>query len=406
MRILNAISAWTQSLRKPPVPAATMFRPVGPYAPHAGWWRDDPTEQLRHYTSWVYAAVNAIAQEVARQTPTAYRDTGPAEHERQPIPNDHPLRRLLDRPNPWLTSWELWYQTTVSLELTGNSYWYLMPGDEPELWPIPSPWVSIMPDARRFIREYRVSVPGLPTEAFDPDSIIHLKYPNPLDPHYGLSPLQAVALSVDANRELLTARYQTFRAGPRPGMVLQTDQMLSEPTLRRLEETVRERFAGRENWHRPLVLEQGLTASPWTLSPAEMDFLNTTKMTRDEIFALFRVPLPVAGIVEHVGLGSDIWAGARAIFCEGTVQPKLELIGQCLTRDLARRFADPLVVEFGDCSPRSRERQRAEDEADAKLGVRTINELRTARGLAPFADQRYDRPLIADSKPVTVASPA
>jgi HK97 family phage portal protein len=300
----------------------------------------------------------------------------------------------------------LWYQTTVSLELTGNSYWYLMPGDEPELWPIPSPWVSIMPDARRFIREYRVSVPGLPTEAFDPDSIIHLKYPNPLDPHYGLSPLQAVALSVDANRELLTARYQTFRAGPRPGMVLQTDQMLSEPTLRRLEETVRERFAGRENWHRPLVLEQGLTASPWTLSPAEMDFLNTTKMTRDEIFALFRVPLPVAGIVEHVGLGSDIWAGARAIFCEGTVQPKLELIGQCLTRDLARRFADPLVVEFGDCSPRSRERQRAEDEADAKLGVRTINELRTARGLAPFADQRYDRPLIADSKPVTVASPA
>jgi phage portal protein BeeE len=189
-------------------------------------------------------------------------------------------------------------------------------------------------------------------------------------------------------------------------MVLQTDQMLSEPTLRRLEETVRERFAGRENWHRPLVLEQGLTASPWTLSPAEMDFLNTTKMTRDEIFALFRVPLPVAGIVEHVGLGSDIWAGARAIFCEGTVQPKLELIGQCLTRDLARRFADPLVVEFGDCSPRSRERQRAEDEADAKLGVRTINELRTARGLAPFADQRYDRPLIADSKPVTVASPA
>ena len=31
--------------------------PVG----QAGWWRDDPTEQLRQYQSWVYAAVNAIA---------------------------------------------------------------------------------------------------------------------------------------------------------------------------------------------------------------------------------------------------------------------------------------------------------------------------------------------------------
>src|SRR5947209_3841769 len=30
----------------------------------AGWWRDDHVEQLRNYTSWVYAAVNAVAQEV------------------------------------------------------------------------------------------------------------------------------------------------------------------------------------------------------------------------------------------------------------------------------------------------------------------------------------------------------
>ena len=31
----------------------------------AGWWRDDQVEQLRNYQSWVYAAVNAIAQDVA-----------------------------------------------------------------------------------------------------------------------------------------------------------------------------------------------------------------------------------------------------------------------------------------------------------------------------------------------------
>ena len=40
-------------------------------------------------------------------------------------------------------------------------------------------------------------------------------------------------------------------------------------------------FAGRETWHRPMVLDQGLSASPWTLTPAEMDFLNSSKMTRD-----------------------------------------------------------------------------------------------------------------------------
>lgn len=381
--------------------AAALF--ASPYAPAAGWWRDDPNEQLRNYTSWVYAAVNAIAQEVARQRPFVFRNTGQADHEQTALSHTHPLCRLLAQPNPWLTAWELWYLTVVHLELTGNCFWYVAPlrdgagrsGLPGELWVIPTPWVRVVPDPVDYVKAYQVTAPGLPTESFAPSDIIHLKYPNPLDPHYGSSPLQAVALTVDANAELLKSRYHTFRAGPRPGIVLQTPQMLSDPTLHRLEERIRERFSGRENWHRPLVLEQGLTASPWTLTPAEMDFLNSSKMTRDEIFALFRVPPPIAGIVENMGLGSDIWAGARALFCEGTVQPKLDLIGQALTRDLGNRFGPDVTVRFPDCSPRASERRRGEDESDARWGLRTVNEIRRGRGLRPFDDPQFDRPVPA-----------
>src|SRR5438094_6815979 len=84
---------------------------------YPGWWRDDATEQLRNYQSWVYAAVNAIAQEVAMQQPFLYVTTGQAEHEQTPLAHDHPLVRLLADPNPWLTPWELWYLTIVYLEL-------------------------------------------------------------------------------------------------------------------------------------------------------------------------------------------------------------------------------------------------------------------------------------------------
>ena len=127
--------------------------------------------------------------------------------------------------------------------------------------------MKVLPDARRYVAGYEVAVPGSPAERFAPDEVVHLKYPNPLDPLRGLSPLQANALTVDAHTELLKSRYQTFLAGPRPGVVLRTDQTLSEQTVRRLEERLEGKFAGRANWHRPLVLEQGLTASPWTLTP-------------------------------------------------------------------------------------------------------------------------------------------
>ena len=363
----------------------------------AGWWRDDHVEQLRNYQSWVYAAVNGIAQEVARQRPFLFVNTGQADHEQVPLPHTHPLARLLDNPNPWTTPWELWYLTVLYLELTGNCYWYAAPsagGRPAEVWIVPTPWVRVIPDAAQFVAGYEVAAPGAPVEVFAPHEIVHLKYPNPLDIHYGLSPLQANALTIDANTELQKSRYQTFLSGQRPGMVLQTDQALSEPTIRRLEEKIQARFAGRENWTRPLVLEQGLKASPWTLTPAEMDFLNSSRMTRDEILAVFRVPPPITGIVENAGLGANIWLGARVMFCEGTIQPKLELIGQSLTRDLARRYGPDVVVAFPDCSPRNPDERRRDDELDAKLGLRTYNEIRRSRGLQPYPDAKFDGPIL------------
>lgn len=355
-----------------------------PFAPPAGWWRDDPAEQLRNNQSWVYAAVTAVAQEVARQVPLVVRNTGQAAHQQQVLPHTHPLCRLLDAPNPWLTRWELWYLTTVYLELTGNAFWYVATGedgDPAEVWVVPTPWVKVIPDARSYVAGYEVATPGVPAETFSPAEIVHLKYPNPLDPLRGLSPLQANALTVDAHTELLRSRYQTFLAGPRPGVVLRTDQTLADQTVRRLEERLESKFAGRANWHRPLVLEQGLTASPWTLTPAEMDYVNSARMTRDEILAVFRVPLPITGLIEHAGLGTDLWHGARVVFCEGTVQPKLDLIAQVLTRDLGRRFGPDVLVRFPDCSPRVAEERRKDDELDARLGLRSVAEIRLARGL-------------------------
>jgi len=375
-------------------------RVLGPTGPAAGWWGGDTAEQVRHFQSWVYTAVSAIAQEVARHKPYGYRDTGPAEHDQAMLPVSHPLMRLLAAPNPWLTPWELWYLTVVYLELTGNCYWYCPPlrsgaadlGVPGELWVIPSQWVRVVTDRTNVVAGYDVAAPGSPAERLGANEVIHLKYPNPLDPHSGLSPLQANALTVDAHLELLKSRYQTFRAGQRPGVVLTTDQVLSEPVVRRLEEAVQARLGGRENWHRPLVLEQGLRASPWTLTPAEMDYLNSSRLTRDEILAIYRVPAPMVGIVENVGLGQTIWTGARVMFCEGTVQPKLDLIGQVLTRDLGRRYGPDVAVAFPNCSPRDPAERRADDELDARLGLRTVNEIRRARGLEPFGDPQFDQP--------------
>ena len=136
------------------------------------------------------------------------------------------------------------------------------------------------------------------------------------------------------------------------------------------------------------------TTVTWTLTPAEMDFLNSSRMTRDEILAVFRVPPPITGIVENMGLGADIWFGARVMFCEGTIQPKLALIAQALTRDLGRRYGPDVTISFPPCSPRNQDQRRKDDALDTRMGLRTYNEIRRSRGLQPYPDARFDKPIL------------
>jgi hypothetical protein len=85
------------------------------------------------------------------------------------------------------------------------------------------------------------------------------------------------------------------------------------------------------------------------------------------------------------------------------VQPKLDLIGQCLTRDLGRRYGPDVALSFPDCSPRNADQRRKDDETDARLGLRTVNEIRRGRGLEPYPDARFDVPFALDVTPPTPA---
>jgi hypothetical protein len=64
MSLLTRVrSAWKQlrTSRQSPAARLTSLFATPPAARPAGWWRNDHVEQLRNYTSWVYAAVNAVS---------------------------------------------------------------------------------------------------------------------------------------------------------------------------------------------------------------------------------------------------------------------------------------------------------------------------------------------------------
>ena len=74
---------------------------------------------MANFTGWSYAAVNAIASEVANIQFRLYQVKGDDQEEADP---DHPLLTLLDGVNEHMTGPELKYVTMAHLEMTGNFF--------------------------------------------------------------------------------------------------------------------------------------------------------------------------------------------------------------------------------------------------------------------------------------------
>ena len=91
-----------------------------------------------------------------------------------------------------------------------------------------------------------------------------------------------------------------------------------------------------DNAHTPWVLGAGANWQQMSLSPAEMDFINSRKFTREEICTIFQVPPPMIGIQDRMTYNNI--ETARKIFWMDTVTPLLEDIKDCFNLSLTPEF--------------------------------------------------------------------
>ena len=353
----------------PPTPAWGAGRP----AP----WSEDPSEQVKHLKHWVYVAVRAVRDRVAAARLRLSVFQG---GQWRPVER-HPFLDLLDHVNPVHTRWDLWAATAEFLELTGNAYWYVVAdrlGTPREIWPLHSQRVKVIPDKRTLIGAYEYTVSPGRTIRFERREIVHFRYPNPHGLYYGWSPLQAAAEAVDAHEQMLTAQWAAFQQGVQPPKVFfTTPQIISdEATLRRLQERLEARYSGAESNQRVMVAHGGLKPERLSLTPQEMDFLQSRRATRDEILAVFGVPAAVAGLSDDVNRASA--DAMERIFVRHTVAPKLDLIGQAIQQDLLAAYPATLRVEFEAILPEDRDQTRKDAVAAFDRGAMSVNELREA----------------------------
>jgi len=255
--------------------------------------------------------------------------------------SEHPLLNLLARPNPRLKGENFLYNFVGYYMIAGNSYALKVgpEGGEPkELWLMRPDTMKVIEGADGLAAGFEQHVLGK-KQRYDAGAVLHLKSFNPLSDWYGLAPLEAAAMAVDAHNEGSRWNLALIQNGGTPSGVLyqeDADAPLTDAQFDKLKEQVEQQYTGALNAGRPLLLEGGLKWQEMGMSPKDMDWASAKNMTAREIATAFGVPPQMMGVPDAQTYSN--YAEARQSLWEDTVIP--------LAQDIAAELTNWLVPDF------------------------------------------------------------
>jgi len=340
--------------------------------------KGDKSKMLQSYVSWVYACVSIRAKAVSAAKFRLYVKRGVDEFEEV---GEHPAIDLLRRVNPLDTFIDLKYITVAHLDLTGDAYWYMPKnglGLPAEIWILPPDRVRIVPNEKTIVGGYVLHAPNGQRIQFDADEILHFKYPNPSDPLYGASPLMAVARSVDIDEFQHEFQRKFYKNYAIPPLALETEQVLTQEQVENLKTMWNRAYGGENVGKGPAVLDAGLKAHMIGMPTKDLQWLESNRVTRDDILAVYGVPASKLGLVEDVNR-----ANAEAndyTFAVNVVEPILAMLDERLTQGLAAKYDEKLVFIHDSTVAKNIELETKLAQMRVSSGLRTINEERLADG--------------------------
>ena len=226
-------------------------------------------------------------------------------------------------PNPYQSAIDFRVNIFTDFLLEGNIFIYY---DGVHLYHLPAASVEINPDPKTYIKQYNYNKNII----FKPDDIIHVKDVSSTSIYRGDSRLVSANRNISILGKMQTFQEQFFDNGAVSGLIITTDNTLSEMAKEKTIQRWLAKYSPRNGAKRPMILDSGLKPfGSITDSFQEMDFDTSIKTHDTKILKALGVP----PILLDGGNNANISPNLRLFYLE-TVIP----IVQKLTSGLERYF--------------------------------------------------------------------
>ncbi|BDU95380.1 portal protein [Clostridium perfringens A] len=209
---------------------------------------------------------------------------------------EHELYYLLKyKPNPLMNSINFWKCIEAQRTLKGNAYAYIernKKGQVTGIYPIDSDNVTKVIDDNNFLSSLSkvwyivIDNKGIKHKLYS-DEILHFIGDITLDGLIGIAPLEYLKCTVENGRATQEFVNKFFKNGLSKKGVIQYVGDLDEKAKRTFRKEFESMSNGLENAHSVSLLPLGYQFQPLSLSMADAQFLENSKLTKREIAAAF-----------------------------------------------------------------------------------------------------------------------
>lgn len=344
-----------------------------------GVGRGDRETFMRQYgmSGTVYAIVSLLAEASAAPTWRLYKTapvdgrvrytTGDKGSDQRTQVVQHAAIKLWDNPNAYNTGFEFREGSQLHEELTGETAWVIDNeiGFPTAIWYVRPDRLEPCLDEYGALTGWIYTGPDGSQTPLKLNEIIFEKKPDPLDPHRGLGPVQAIMPNIQQQRYATEYQRNLFINGAQPGGVITVPNKLNDQDFDEMVDRWRESHRGVARAGHVGVLEHGATWMPGTNSNRDMEYGELRLANRDELREAWRVHKAMLGSSDDVNRANA--EAAEDTFVRYQVIPRLNRRRDTLNHKLLPLFGSSgQGVEFDYDDPSTENAEAAAKELSQK----------------------------------------
>src|SRR5919205_4526084 len=239
-------------------------------------------------SSTVMAPVLWLARTFPEAPPSLWTHIGGGREEQV---YDHPMLRLLQRPNQFYTGVILWMATLIDWVVDGNGYWLKIrngAGVVVELWWVPH-WLiepkSDPNDPSLFIAWYEYRPGWAEPIKIAPEDVVHFRFGlDGDDPRKGYSPLKSVLREVFTDDEAAAFTASLLRNMGVPGLIVspKSDTPPPQEDIDAAKVYLKEAFSG-DRRGEPLVMAGPTDVEQFGFSPEQLVLKDIRRIPEERV---------------------------------------------------------------------------------------------------------------------------